>query len=498
MRKSISILTFLLFSIHFTWAVSNLDTKPFVVVIDAGHGGKDPGNVGNGYIEKNIALNIALAIGSELARDSDIKVVYTRDSDTFVELEERGAIANRNEADLFLSIHCDAHTSNAYGAGTFVLGLHASEENFKVAKRENSVIYLEDNFREKYAKYDIDSPESVIGLTVMQEEHLEKSIQLASLIQNSFTRELNRTDRKVKQAGFIVLHQTFMPSVLVETGFLTNKREGSYLNSKKGQIEMGRSIAQAVLLYKKNFERNSVFSDIDTDIIGGASTDETIDQGEIASPTIINSYKELQEAKEKNQEIINSYEDQRAQDKIEEGEPEIDKIQKSDDQVLSTPPTANDPEEITKESTPTEETELAVEATETEDDDESTDSTEVKEEEQQTSLTEETPEQALDSEKEQALKKVNETLVTFKVQIMARKTSMAIDAVSDNFNGLPKISTEQFGQYTRYMAGDTHSYASVKRLLERAKLSGYADAYIVGYRADQRISITAKVKREHP
>ena len=498
MRKSISILTFLLFSIHFTWAVSNLDTKPFVVVIDAGHGGKDPGNVGNGYIEKNIALNIALAIGGELASDSDIKVVYTRDSDTFVELEERGAIANRNEADLFLSIHCDAHTSNAYGAGTFVLGLHASEENFKVAKRENSVIYLEDNFREKYAKYDIDSPESVIGLTVMQEEHLEKSIQLASLIQNSFTRELNRKDRKVKQAGFIVLHQTFMPSVLVETGFLTNKREGSYLNSKKGQIEMGRSIAQAVLLYKKNFERNSVFSDIDTDIIGGASTDETIDQGEIASPTIINSYKELQEAKEKNQEIINSYEDQRAQDKIEEGEPEIDKIQKSDDQVLSTPPTANDPEEITKESDSEEETELAVEETETEVDEESTDSTEVKEEEEQTTLTEETTEQALDSEKVEALKKVNETLVTFKVQIMARKTSMAIDAVSDNFNGLPNISTEQFGQYTRYMAGDTHSYASVKRLLERAKLSGYADAYIVGYRADQRISITAKVKREHP
>lgn len=261
---------------------------------------------------------------------------------------------------------------------------------------------------------------------------------------------------------------------------------------------MGRSIAQAVLLYKKNFERNSVFSDIDTDIIGGASTDETIDQGEIASPTIINSYKELQEAKEKNQEIINSYEDQRAQDKIEEGEPEIDKIQKSDDQVLSTPPTANDPEEITKESDSEEETELAIEETETEDDEESTDSTEVKEEEEQTTPTEETSEQALDSEKEEALKKVNETLVTFKVQIMARKTSMAIDAVSDNFNGLPKISTEQFGQYTRYMAGDTHSYASVKRLLERAKLSGYADAYIVGYRANQRISITAKVKREHP
>ena len=493
MRKSILFLTFILITTHFLWADSIVNTKPFVVVIDAGHGGKDPGNVGNGFIEKNIALNIALAIGKELSKESNIKVVYTRDSDTFVKLEERGAIANRNDADLFLSIHCDAHSSNAYGAGTFVLGLHASEENFKVAKRENSVIYLEDDFREKYAKYDIDSPESVIGLTVMQEEHLEKSIQLASLIQNSFTRELKRKDRKVKQAGFIVLHQTFMPSVLVETGFLTNKNEGSYLNSKKGQIEMGRSIAQAVLLYKKNFERNSVFSDVDTEVIGGASTTETIDQEEIASPTIINSYKELQKAKEKNQEIINSYETQKAQDKIEDGDSEIDVIQKSEDEILSTPPTANDPEEITKESNPSEESKTY--QTEV---DSSKESVKDEKDHLEKSHTESSQEQTVENEKEEALKEVNKTLITFKVQIMARKTSSVIKPVSDSFNGLPNISTEQFGQYTRYMAGETHSYASVKRLLERAKLSGYADAYIVAYKADKRVSITSKVKREHP
>jgi len=130
------------------------------------------------------------------------------------------------------------------------LGLQANKQNFEIAKKENSVIYLEDNYENRYADYDINSPESVIGLTIMQEEFLDQSIALAKMIQDNFSNKLKRTDRKVKQAGFIVLHQTFMPSVLVETGFLTNKDEGAYLNSSKGQEEMGRSIADAILLYK--------------------------------------------------------------------------------------------------------------------------------------------------------------------------------------------------------------------------------------------------------
>jgi len=240
----------------------------FVVVLDAGHGGHDPGNLGNGYMEKNIALNIVLKVGELLKKTPGIKVIYTRDDDSFVDLFVRGEIANKAGADLFVSVHCDSHTSNAHGAGTFVLGLHANKQNFEIAKKENSVIYLEDNYEARYANYDINSPESVIGLTIMQEEFLDQSILLAKLIQDNFTTRLKRNNRKVKQAGFIVLHQTFMPSVLIETGFLTNKEEGRYLNSSKGQAEMGSAIAKAIINY-----RNSI-PDAETVISNGTGNNE--------------------------------------------------------------------------------------------------------------------------------------------------------------------------------------------------------------------------------
>lgn len=224
----------------------------FAVVLDAGHGGHDPGNLGNGFLEKDIALKIVLEVGKNLSADPQTKVIYTRDDDTFVDLFKRGEIANKAKADLFVSVHCDSHNSDAHGAGTFVLGLHANKQNFEIAKKENSVIYLEDDYETRYAAYDINSPESVIGLTIMQEEFLDQSIHLGKLMQDRFTGELGRTDRKVKQAGFIVLHQTFMPSVLIETGFLTNKNEGGYLNSRKGQQEMGRAIADAIREYRKS------------------------------------------------------------------------------------------------------------------------------------------------------------------------------------------------------------------------------------------------------
>ncbi|SHJ13831.1 N-acetylmuramoyl-L-alanine amidase [Arenibacter nanhaiticus] len=230
---------------------TNVDNDDeFVVVLDAGHGGHDPGNMGNGYLEKNIALKIVLKVGALLERNPNIKVIYTRKDDTFVDLYRRGEIANKANADLFVSVHCDSHNSDAHGAGTFVLGLHANKQNFDIAKKENSVIYLEDNYESRYAAYNINSPESVIGLTIMQEEFLDQSIRLAKLMQDNFAGRLKRNDRKVKQAGFIVLHQTFMPSVLVETGFLTNKNEGAYLNSSRGHNEMASAIADAILSYK--------------------------------------------------------------------------------------------------------------------------------------------------------------------------------------------------------------------------------------------------------
>ncbi len=232
--------------------------KPFLVVLDAGHGGKDTGNRGNGYFEKRIALNIALKVGASLAKDQGVKVIYTRKSDVFVDLIERANIANKADADLFISIHCDAFTkSTVYGAGTFVLGLHANERNFQVAQKENSVIFLEENYEQKYDGFDPNNPESVISLLLMQETYLDQSIVAANTIQRSFVRNLARKDRTVKQAGFVVLKYTYMPSVLVETGFLTNPTEGSYLNSNKGQQEIAQAIAKAILNYKKELS-NSV------------------------------------------------------------------------------------------------------------------------------------------------------------------------------------------------------------------------------------------------
>ena len=235
----------------------------FVVVVDAGHGGKDPGNRGNGYYEKNIALKIALNVGETLSNNG-VKVVYTRKRDVFIDLYKRAKIANDANADLFISIHCDAHNSNAYGAGTFVLGLHANERNFKIAQKENSVIYMEENYEQKYDGFDPNNPESVISLVLMQEEYLEQSILAANYIQEFFVNDLNRKDRKVKQAGFLVLRNTYMPSVLIETGFLTNKTEGKYLNSTKGQNEISSSVSKAILKYLRNLDNNRVELNTDT------------------------------------------------------------------------------------------------------------------------------------------------------------------------------------------------------------------------------------------
>jgi len=266
--NSIRLLAFIFITISINYSFSQSDD--FTVVVDAGHGGKDPGNTGNGYLEKKIALNIALKLGKEL-ENQGINVVYTRKKDVFVNLVERANIANKANAQLFLSIHCDAHTSQAYGAGTFVLGLHANSRNFEVAKKENSVIFFEEDYINKYDGFDPSNPESVIGLTLMQEEYLDQSITAASYIQNSFVMRLNRKNRNVKQAGFIVLKYTYMPSVLVETGFLTNKSEGSYLNSKKGQTEMADAISKAVVKYRDDFYKNLSTSNLleneNTDIV---------------------------------------------------------------------------------------------------------------------------------------------------------------------------------------------------------------------------------------
>ncbi|MGB2197071.1 MAG: N-acetylmuramoyl-L-alanine amidase family protein [Flavobacteriaceae bacterium] len=234
-------------------AQSKNNTKAFIVVLDAGHGGKDPGRPTSfGYKEKDIALDIVLRVGKQLENIDDIEVIYTRKKDVFLELRQRAAIANKADADLFISVHCNAHNTQAYGTETYVLGLHRNESNFRVAQQENEVIFMEDDYEQNYEGFDPSSPESFIGLTLLQEDYLDQSILLARTIQNNFAQKLKRRDRGVKQAGFWVLHNTYMPSVLVETGFITNRKEGDYLNSERGKEEISKSILDAVLDYKSS------------------------------------------------------------------------------------------------------------------------------------------------------------------------------------------------------------------------------------------------------
>tara|TARA_B100000795_G_C22800743_1_gene441779 strand:- start:1564 stop:2661 length:1098 start_codon:yes stop_codon:yes gene_type:complete len=251
----------LLLVIIFPWLIQSnhfsSSSKEFIVVLDAGHGGRDIGNNGNGYLEKQIALTITLEIGRLLSKDKQIRVIYTRKKDEYIELSNRAKIANDADADLFISVHCDAFTSSkAFGAGTFVLGLHENDRNFRIAQKENSVIFMEDNYEKKYDGFDPNNPESVISLLLMQEEYLEQSILAATSIQNSFVTILKRKDRTVKQAGFLVLRNTYMPSVLIETGFLTNKNEGTFLNSYKGQNSIAKAISKAIIDYKNNINKS--------------------------------------------------------------------------------------------------------------------------------------------------------------------------------------------------------------------------------------------------
>ena len=227
----------------------------FKVVLDAGHGGDEPGKVAHGLYEKNIALAITLKVGELLKKESKIEIIYTRKTDVFIGLKERANIANKNDADLFVSIHCNSAGKNfgPYGTETFVMGMSRTNLNFDVAKSENSVIFLEKDYKEKYNGFDPNKPESLIGLKILQEEYLSQSIELASRIESNFSNKLGRKSRGVKQQPLWVLDASYMPSVLIETGFLTNVEEGKYLNSEKGQNEISEAIANAILDYKNEF-----------------------------------------------------------------------------------------------------------------------------------------------------------------------------------------------------------------------------------------------------
>jgi len=228
-----------------------------IIVIDAGHGGKDPGCSGKTNKEAKIALEIALELGRIIQENlKDVKIIYTRDTDKFIELHERAAIANRNGADLFISIHCNAATSTAaYGTETFAMGLHKTAGNLDVAKRENSAILKETNYKSNYEGFDPNSDEDHIMIAQYQNAHVNNSLLLASKVEGEFKNKCSRKSNGVKQAGFLVLWKTAMPSILIETGFLTNANDETYLSNKTNQTYMASGIYRAIKEYKTELEK---------------------------------------------------------------------------------------------------------------------------------------------------------------------------------------------------------------------------------------------------
>jgi N-acetylmuramoyl-L-alanine amidase len=230
--------------------------KVRVVVIDAGHGGSDPGCHGLKHFEKDVALSITLKVGKYIEENiKDVKVVYTRKTDVFVPLNEIASHANKNNADLFICIHCNAAVNKqVFGSETYVMGLHKTKGNLEVAKRENASILFEEDYKKKYEGFDPNSDEANIIFNMYQNAFLEQSLSYASKVQEEFRKNKNLTDKGVKQAGFLVLWKTSMPSVLIETGFLTNAEEEKYLGSQKGQDQIAFAIYKAFKNYKAEVE----------------------------------------------------------------------------------------------------------------------------------------------------------------------------------------------------------------------------------------------------
>lgn len=261
MKKFLNLIFLLFVTCTFTMA-----NGKFTVVIDAGHGGRDGGAVRGSIKEKNINLGVALKLGELIEKNmKNVKVVYTRKTDVFVDLKRRANIANKAKANLFISIHTnstEAKSTTASGADTYILGLSRSAENMRVAQRENSVILLEDDYKQKYENFDPRSPESYIIFEFMTNKYMDQSLEFASATQRFFKTQAKRTDRGVRQAGFLVLRETASPSVLIELGFINNATEARFLSTSSGQQTMANAIYAGFKSYKKEFDKRQGVSSI--------------------------------------------------------------------------------------------------------------------------------------------------------------------------------------------------------------------------------------------
>ncbi len=250
---------FILLALLLAWSMAVKAQQPFTLVIDPGHGGRDPGALGATSQEKKINLAVALKLGAMIEKHHpDVKVLYTRKDDTYPSLFDRAELANKNHANLFISIHANATSSKSIvGTETFVFGLSKSKSNLDVAMRENSVILLEDDYSTRYEGFDPTSVESYIMFEFMQNKYMERSVEFAAAVQNQFVKHCKRQSRGVKESELIVLHRSACPGVLVELGFISNPDEERYMTSEKGQTALAEAISNAFDDYKRDYDKRS-------------------------------------------------------------------------------------------------------------------------------------------------------------------------------------------------------------------------------------------------
>ncbi len=434
-------------------------SSKFSVVLDAGHGGKDPGALGNSkdkIYERDIALGVVLEIGKLLKNDADIKTIYTRKTDVFIPLHKRGDIANKADADLFISIHCNSAVTNAYGTTTYVLGMGKTAKNFELSKRENDVILLEDDY-EKHYDYDPNSQEFIIGLRLMQEDYQDKSIEFAQIVQNKFKTVGKRKDRGVNQGNLAVLYDSYMPSVLIEIGFLTNKTEEKFLHSKNGQKLIAKSIYKAIKTYKNRLDQNSI------DQIVDSSKNEV----ETNIKNIIsNSYYSVQIATSRNEIETKSYNFKGLENIIRK---KVGKIYKY---YYGKTTDLNEARQIRKKAVNVGFRDAFVKKfTE--------------------KVTVQETIETVDKPKTYKNERIFEG-IDFKVQLSSSPKKVSTKPY--NFKGLTPVEAVKIGSFYKYYYGKTSDFNKIKKMRKEAVAKGYTGAFIVAVKNGKRVSVSRVLK----
>ena len=408
--------------------------RPFTLVIDAGHGGKDAGAPGKYSYEKNINLKVALAFGRYVEKNCpDVKVIYTRKTDVFIPLHERAAIANRNKADVFVSIHTNSVASKkpVTGLETYTMGMRRSDEKLSAAMRENDVILIEDNYQQHYSGFDPRSPESYIMFEVLNDKNMLESVELAKGVQKNVCRIANRPNKGVKQDAFLVLRETSMPACLIELGYITTPSEEAYLNSSSNQEAMGRGIYQAFVEYKARATHQPMPVKVEEPEIPAQKVkDETPVKQEVQETAVV---PEIVEAPAK--------QEQPAQKDV-----------------------------VKQESTVQKETSVKQEST----------------------VRKETPVRQESTVKVDTVKTVKDAAPVFKVQFMA--SSSKFKANDARFKGLEGVESYQEGGLWKYTVGSTPSYAEIRQLRAQV-VKVFPQAFIVAFNNGEKMD-TQKAIRE--